>query len=66
MAFLSKFPGSSCSYTLDVESVSCDELYVDLTDLLKVTGLSPMTLVKAIRDDVKTRTGCPVSAGLGR
>lgn len=52
-------------YTLDIEAVSCDEMYVDLKDLLQSTGLRVIDFVTFVRDEIKTKTGCPCSAGVG-
>lgn len=53
------------SYTLDIEAVSCDEMYVDCTKILDVSGLSPLDFATVIRNEIKQKTGCPVSAGFG-
>uniref|UniRef100_A0A336KCQ3 DNA repair protein REV1 n=1 Tax=Culicoides sonorensis TaxID=179676 RepID=A0A336KCQ3_CULSO len=53
-------------YTLDIEAVSCDEMYVDLSELLISTKLDVLSLVTYIRDEVKNATGCPCSVGLGK
>lgn len=52
-------------YTLDIEAVSCDEMFVDLTEVLKFLQIPVMDFVKAIREEVKEKTGCPCSAGVG-
>lgn len=52
-------------YTLDIEAVSCDEMYVDLKSLLQATGVKVMDFVSVVRDEIKTKTGCPCSAGVG-
>lgn len=52
-------------YTLAVEAVSCDELFVDCTSALRVAAVSAEVFTKSLRADVKERTGCPCSAGLG-
>lgn len=53
-------------YTLDIEAVSCDEMYVDMTELLVATKVEVMELVRFIRDEIKSKTGCPCSAGIGK
>ncbi|XP_054266352.1 DNA repair protein REV1 isoform X2 [Macrosteles quadrilineatus] len=53
------------SYTLDIEAVSCDEMFVDCTSLLNETCLSPLQLASLIREEIKEKTGCPCSAGFG-
>lgn len=52
-------------YTLDVEAVSCDEMYVDLTDLLCDVNMTPLDFVTHLRNEISTKTGCPCSAGIG-
>lgn len=52
-------------YTLNIEAVSCDEMFIDLTDVLENLKISPMTFVKYIREEVRQKTGCPCSAGVG-
>ncbi|XP_061388767.1 DNA repair protein Rev1 [Musca vetustissima] len=52
-------------YTLNIEAVSCDEMFVDLTDVLSELKVDVMDFVNAIRDEIKTKTQCPCSAGVG-
>ncbi|TMW43743.1 hypothetical protein DOY81_011179 [Sarcophaga bullata] len=52
-------------YTLDIEAVSCDEMFVDLTDVLKELKVNVMDFVYAIREEVREKTQCPCSAGVG-
>ncbi|XP_058459003.1 DNA repair protein Rev1 [Malaya genurostris] len=52
-------------YTLNIEAVSCDEMFVDLTELISSTGVNLMDFVSFIRGQIKQTTGCPCSAGLG-
>ncbi|XP_011701619.1 PREDICTED: DNA repair protein REV1 [Wasmannia auropunctata] len=53
------------SYTLDIEAVSCDEMYVDCTKILEASGLSPLEFATIIRNEIKRKTDCPVSTGFG-
>ncbi|XP_017887122.1 DNA repair protein REV1 isoform X2 [Ceratina calcarata] len=53
------------SYTLDIEAVSCDEMYADCTQILQASGLTPMEFATVIRHEIKGKTGCPVSTGFG-
>ena len=53
------------SYTHDIEAVSCDEMLVDLTDLVSNTGVQPLQFASILRHEVKDKTGCNSSAGLG-
>lgn len=52
-------------YTLDVEAVSCDEMYVNLSAVLSSLGCSVNELVSHIRDEIIEKTQCPCSAGIG-
>lgn len=53
------------SYTLDIEAVSCDEMYVDCTQILKDTGLTVFEFASHIRGEIMSVTGCPCSTGFG-
>ncbi|KAJ8980821.1 hypothetical protein NQ317_000554 [Molorchus minor] len=53
------------SYTLDIEAVSCDEVYVDVTNILKETGLTVDEWATHIRNEIMNVTRCPCSAGFG-
>ncbi|KAJ8967009.1 hypothetical protein NQ314_003126 [Rhamnusium bicolor] len=53
------------SYTLDIEAVSCDEMYVDVTQILKETGLTVEDWASHIRNEIMTVTGCLCSTGFG-
>ncbi|XP_012232688.1 DNA repair protein Rev1 isoform X2 [Linepithema humile] len=53
------------SYTLDIEAVSCDEMYVDCTKICEMSGLSPLEFATIIREEIKQKTGCAVSTGFG-
>uniref|UniRef100_A0A6P7GAB9 DNA repair protein REV1 n=1 Tax=Diabrotica virgifera virgifera TaxID=50390 RepID=A0A6P7GAB9_DIAVI len=53
------------SYTLDIEAVSCDEMYVDVTKILRKTGLTVDEWASHIRNEIRTITGCPCSTGFG-
>jgi len=52
-------------YTLAVEAVSCDEMFIDCTSALRAANVTPDVFTKAVRDEVSKNTGCPCSAGLG-
>lgn len=52
-------------YTLDIEAVSCDEMYVDCTNLLKEINVSAQDFATALRDEIRNKTGCPCSTGFG-
>uniref|UniRef100_A0A6V7LHD0 DNA repair protein REV1 n=1 Tax=Bracon brevicornis TaxID=1563983 RepID=A0A6V7LHD0_9HYME len=53
------------SYTLEIEAVSCDEMYADVSKILNETNLTPMEFAEVIRAEIKEKTGCPVSTGFG-
>uniref|UniRef100_A0A1A9WC86 DNA repair protein REV1 n=1 Tax=Glossina brevipalpis TaxID=37001 RepID=A0A1A9WC86_9MUSC len=59
------FYNTIVQYTLDIEAVSCDEMFVDLSDVLKYLQIPVMDFVEAVREEVKQKTGCPCSAGVG-
>lgn len=50
---------------MDIEAVSCDEMYVDLMAVLQATGLSAAEFVTHVRAEIQALTGCPCSAGVG-
>lgn len=54
-----------CSYTHDIEALSCDEVLIDGSALLAELGINPEDLAKAIRADIKEKTGCCASVGMG-
>lgn len=50
---------------MDIEAVSCDEMYVDLESVLRTTGVSAQQFVTHLRAEIRALTGCPCSAGIG-
>ena len=54
------------SYTHDIEAMSCDELFIDCTDLLSDTGATCLEFASLLRQDIYERTGCTSSVGIGR
>lgn len=52
-------------YTLDIEAVSCDELYADLTSMIKNCNVDFMDFVTHIRQEIFEQTGCTCSVGIG-
>ncbi|PZC85010.1 hypothetical protein B5X24_HaOG203331 [Helicoverpa armigera] len=52
-------------YTLDIEAVSCDEMYVDCTELLADMDISVQSFATLLREEIKRKTGCPCSTGFG-
>lgn len=55
----------SIRYTLDIEAVSCDEMYVDCTSLLNDIKLSPMEFATILREEIRKKTNCTCSTGFG-
>ncbi|XP_065342179.1 DNA repair protein Rev1 isoform X1 [Cloeon dipterum] len=53
------------SLTLDIEAVSCDEMFVDCTRLLAETDTRPLDFATFVRAEIKKITGCPASTGFG-
>uniref|UniRef100_A0A8D0KN23 DNA repair protein REV1 n=1 Tax=Salvator merianae TaxID=96440 RepID=A0A8D0KN23_SALMN len=53
------------SYTHNIEAVSCDEALVDVTEILAESGLTAEELASIIRSEIKTKTKCPASIGIG-
>nr|XP_019956276.1 PREDICTED: DNA repair protein REV1 [Paralichthys olivaceus] len=52
-------------YTHDIEALSCDEVLIDGSALLTELGINADDLAKAIRADIKEKTGCCASVGMG-
>lgn len=52
-------------YTHDIEALSCDEVLIDGSALLAEVGGGPDDLASAIRADIKEKTGCCASVGMG-
>ena len=53
------------SYTHDIEAVSCDEMLVDLTDVLSETGASALQFASVLRKEIFEKTQCNASVGIG-
>lgn len=54
-----------CSYTHDIEALSCDEVLIDGSALLAELSVKPEDLANAIRAEIKEKTGCCASVGMG-
>ncbi|XP_034069694.1 LOW QUALITY PROTEIN: DNA repair protein REV1 [Gymnodraco acuticeps] len=52
-------------YTHDIEALSCDELLIDGSALLAELRIDPQDLARTIRADIKEKTGCCASVGMG-
>ncbi|KAK7882420.1 hypothetical protein WMY93_028594 [Mugilogobius chulae] len=51
-------------YTHDIEALSCDEVLIDATSVIKELEISPHDLASAIRADIEKKTGCCASVGM--
>ncbi|XP_058062860.1 DNA repair protein Rev1 [Anopheles bellator] len=60
-----QFYDTIIKYTLDIEAVSCDEMFVDLSEVVQSIGISVMDFVTFVRNEISTTTGCACSAGIG-
>ncbi|XP_040056729.2 DNA repair protein REV1 isoform X2 [Gasterosteus aculeatus] len=52
-------------YTHDIEALSCDEVLIDGSALLAELSVKPEDLANAIRAEIKEKTGCCASVGMG-
>ena len=52
-------------FTLDIEAVSCDELYADLKNLVCEYKFEVMEFIAKLRQEIFDKTGCTCSVGLG-
>ncbi|XP_064460613.1 DNA repair protein REV1-like isoform X2 [Ornithodoros turicata] len=57
--------GIVASYTLDIEAISCDELYADVSKLLHELQCHPEEFASHLRKEIEEKTLCTASAGLG-
>lgn len=53
------------SFTHDIEAVSCDEMFVELTELIHTCQVTSEDFATYLREQIKAATGCPCSAGMG-
>lgn len=53
------------TYTLDIEAVSCDELYADVTSVLRRARISPEQFATHLRQVIASKTQCSASIGMG-
>ncbi|KAK7603882.1 hypothetical protein V9T40_004155 [Parthenolecanium corni] len=60
-----KLFGHVASYTLDIEAVSCDEMFVDCTSLLACTKVNVLEFATILRKEIQEITGCTCSTGFG-
>ncbi|XP_070561511.1 DNA repair protein REV1-like isoform X2 [Ptychodera flava] len=52
------------SYTHDIEAVSCDEMLVDISEILQDTGVTSLQFSDILRHEIYQKTGCRASVGL--
>ena len=52
-------------YTLDIQAVSCDEMLVDLSDVLQSCSIRPEDFAQVLRDEIRNKTDCNASVGIG-
>ena len=52
-------------YTLNIQAVSCDEMLVDLSDIIHDQSISPIDFANVLREEMKLQTDCNASVGLG-
>ena len=52
-------------YTLDIQAVSCDEMLVDLSDVLQSCCIRPEDFAQVLRDEIRNKTDCNASVGIG-
>ena len=52
-------------YTLDIQAVSCDEMLVDLSDIIKNCSISPEAFAQVLREQIRDKTDCNASVGIG-
>ncbi|KAK3929278.1 DNA repair protein Rev1 [Frankliniella fusca] len=53
------------SYTTDIEAVSCDEMFVDCTEVLQKSECTPIEFATFLRKEIKDKTQCTASTGFG-
>ena len=52
-------------YTLDIQAVSCDEMLVDLQDVLQNVDITAEEFAQELRSEMKEKTDCNASVGIG-
>lgn len=53
-----------CSFTLEVEAVSCDEMFVDIKNVVTEAKCEPKVFANFIRQEMKRLTQCDASVGI--
>ncbi len=52
-------------YTLDIQAVSCDEMLVDLSGVVRDRSISPEDFAEHLRREIREKTDCNASVGIG-
>ena len=52
-------------YTLEIQAVSCDEMLVDLSDVIQSCQVRPEDFAQVLRVEIRSKTDCNASVGLG-
>lgn len=52
-------------YTLDIQAVSCDEMLVDITEVIRSCRIDPLDFAQELRTQIHNATQCHASVGLG-
>lgn len=52
-------------FTLRIRAVSCDEMYVEVSELCSASSIDPRSLAELIRKRIFKKTGCVASIGAG-
>eukprot|EP00095_Tigriopus_kingsejongensis_P006647 snap_masked-scaffold363_size195477-processed-gene-0.12 protein:Tk06647 transcript:snap_masked-scaffold363_size195477-processed-gene-0.12-mRNA-1 annotation:"hypothetical protein DAPPUDRAFT_324417" len=52
-------------YTLDIQAVSCDEMLVDITEVINACHIAPLDFAQHLRGEIWAATRCHASVGLG-
>ncbi|XP_067140610.1 DNA repair protein REV1 isoform X2 [Centruroides vittatus] len=52
------------SYTLDIQAVSCDEMFIDCNKVLEETKATPLEFASILRKEIEDKTGCMASVGI--
>lgn len=53
------------SFTNEIEAISCDDMFVDITKILKDTGATPFQFAQLVVDEIFAKTQCTASVGIG-
>lgn len=53
------------SFTLNIEAVSCDEMYVDCTDVMRKSKTTALEFASFLRREIQAATCCCASVGIG-